>query len=145
MSMTYGVRGVVAPGGEASIEAQQGRILFDGSAASGEVLPGPAHLLASALAACMLKNVERMSGMLKFAYQGATIEVEAEREEPPPRIVRLRYVLRVTCEESAARLGLLHRNILKFGTITNTLSSCCELNGHVVGVRADGTTVPVEI
>ncbi|MBX3474415.1 MAG: OsmC family protein [Planctomycetes bacterium] len=139
MSMTYRVSAAVAPGGAASIEAQQGHIAFDGSAASGEALPGPAHLLAAALAACMLKNVERMSGMLKFAYTGATVEVEAEREEPPPRIVRLRYTLKVACEESPARLGLLQRNILKFGTITNTLSACCELTGQLIGLRKDGS------
>lgn len=144
MSMTYRVAAAVQPGGLAHIDALEGRIPFDGSSASGDALPGPAHLLAAALAACMLKNVERMAGMLKFAYQGATVEVEAEREEPPPRIVRLHYRLQVRCEESAARLGLLHRNILKFGTITNTLSSCCKLNGQLVGIRADGTTVPAD-
>jgi len=141
MSMQYSASGKVEPGGRAEIRAQHSRIEFDGSAGSGEVLPGPAHLLAAALCACMLKNVERMAGMLKFSYTGASIEVKAVREEPPPRITTLHYVLRVETPEPEKRIGLLHRNILKHGTITNTLAAACELSGEVIGVREDGTEV----
>lgn len=139
--MHYKAAAQVAPGGEGLIETLKSRIAFDGSAGSGDILPGPAHLLAASLCACMLKNVERMSGMLRFKYRGASIEVEATRDEPPPRIVTLQYVLRVETDESEQRLSLLHRNILKHGTITNTLSAVCELSGEVVGIRSDGTTV----
>jgi uncharacterized OsmC-like protein len=139
VSMIYKAAAMVSPGGKAHIETLQARIDFDGSAGPGQTLPGPAHLLAASLCACMLKNVERMSGMLPFKYTQAAITVEAEREEPPPRIVRLRYQLRVHTDEPAQRLLLLHRNILKHGTITNTLSTACSLEGELIGVRADGT------
>lgn len=137
--MRYQATARVAPGGEGYIDTQQSRIEFDGSAGSGETLPGPAHLLAASLCACMLKNVERMSELLRFKYSGASIEVEATRGEPPPRIVSLRYTLRVETEEPEQRLSLLHRNILKHGTITNTLAAQCDLQGELVGVRQDGT------
>jgi len=72
--------------------------------------------------------------MLRFSYQRATIHVSVEREEPPPRIVRARYTLRVETDEPEARPELLHRTIRKFGTITNTLAAAADLKGDVVGV-----------
>lgn len=139
MPTNYEASATVEHGGKAVIESVQSRIEFDGTAGAGGVLPGPAHLLAASLCACILKNVERMSGMLPFKYTRAAIEVNAEREEPPPRIVRLRYTLRVHTAEPALRVELLHRNILKHGTITNTLASACDVKGIVLAVRPDGS------
>jgi uncharacterized OsmC-like protein len=127
----YCVDGSNRPGGAATIASHTSTIAFDGSAETGERLPGPADLLAAALAACMLKNVERFAGILPFRYQQARIEVEVEREEPPPRIVRARYTLTIATDEPDHRLDLLHRNILRFGTITNTLAAACELSGTI--------------
>lgn len=132
----YEVDGENLPGGAAHLTTKGGVIAFDGGATSGEALPGPADLLAAALAACMLKNVERFSRILRFRYRRATIHVAAERAEPPPRLVRATYTLRVETDESDARVALLHRNILKFGTITNTLAAAADLQGEIVAVRA---------
>ncbi len=129
---SYTIEAESAHGGGATIVARATTIAFDGSAGTGELLPGPADLLAAALAACILKNVERFSTILPFRYQRARIHVEIEREEPPPRIVRARYALRIVTDESEHRLELLHRNILRFGTITNTLAAACELEGTIV-------------
>ncbi|MGO8684427.1 MAG: OsmC family protein [Thermoleophilia bacterium] len=131
----YEVQGENLPGGHAHVVTHGSEIRFDGSAATGEELPGPADLLAAALAACILKNVERFSGMLRFRYRRATVSVAVEREEPPPRIVRAHYTLRIETDESAQRLDLLHRNILKFGTITNTLAAAGDLQGEIVAVH----------
>ncbi|MFN0245349.1 MAG: OsmC family protein [Kofleriaceae bacterium] len=128
----YTVTGETSPGGEAALSARTSRIVFDGSAQSGDILPGPADLLCAALSECILKNVERFSKLLPFHYIAASIRVEAEREEPPPRIVRMRYVLRVVTDESPHRVELLHTNILKFGTITNTLKAACDIHGEIV-------------
>jgi hypothetical protein len=62
---------------------------------------GSAELLAMAVAACVLKNVERFSGILPFAYGGSSIHVTAEREEPPPRIARIHIGPRVITDEPA--------------------------------------------
>ena len=128
----YRVEGENAPEGGAAIASRASTIAFDGSAGTGESLPGPADLLAAALAACMLKNVERFSGLLPFRYQHARVQVELERQEPPPRIVRARYTLRIVTDEPQHRLELLHHNILRFGTITNTLAAACELEGTIL-------------
>ena len=131
----YEVHGENVAGGTARLVARAATIAFDGSAATGDVLPGPADLLAAALAACMLKNVERFSHILPFRYRRAEAEVVVEREEPPPRIVRARYTLRVETDEPDRRVALLHRNIRSFGTISNTLALACDLQGEIVAVR----------
>ena len=104
----------------------------------GDTLPGPAHLLASALAACVLKNVERFSHMLPFEYAGALVDVELERQDKPPRIVRASYRLVVDTDEPTARCRLLHKNIAKFGTISNTLALACALSGSMQARRPSG-------
>jgi len=62
--MWYAFDAENAPGGPATISARDSTITFDGSAATGELYPRPADLLAAALAACILKNVERFSRLL---------------------------------------------------------------------------------
>jgi uncharacterized OsmC-like protein len=130
-AMTYSVHASVQAGGEAMVHSRTSAIPFDGSAIAGEVLPGPADLLCAALSACILKNVERFSHILPFRYESARIQVTAEREEPPPRIVRLTYRLSIVTDESEAHLALLHRNIQRYGTITNTLAKACEVSGTI--------------
>ena len=140
--MRYEVRGENVPGGAGRLVARATTIDFDGSVTTGDQLPGPADLLAAALAACMLKNVERFAHILPFRYRCATVEVVVEREEPPPRIVRARYMLRVETDEPDRRVELLHRNIRTFGTITNTLSLACDVTGEIVALRPGSGPVP---
>lgn len=90
---------------------------------------GPADLLATAFAACVLKNVERFSGIMPFRYDSASISVTAEHEGRPSRISRIRYLLRIKTDEPLQRVALLRRNIERFGTILNTLSAACEVRG----------------
>jgi uncharacterized OsmC-like protein len=130
-AMRYSVEATNLPGGTAAVAAHASTIAFDGSAETGELLPGPAALLAAALAACILKNVERFSGLLPFRYEHARVHVELEREEPPPRIVRARYALRILTDEPEQRLELLHRNIVRFGTVTDTLAAGCDVSGTI--------------
>ena len=137
--MWYAVDAENGPGGPATISARDSTITFDGSAGTGELYPGPADLLAAALAACILKNVERFSGLLQFRYEHAHVRVEIERQEPPPRIARARYTLRIATSEPQHRLELLHRNIQRFGTITNTLAAACELDGTIAAEAPAGT------
>lgn len=140
-TQSYQATGSVRAGGEGHLDAHGLATPFDGTAGRLDALPGPADVLCAALCACMLKNVERFSQMLPFRYESASIEVTAEREEPPPRIVRMRYRLRVVTDEPAHRVELLHKNVRKFGTITNTLAAACELSGEIEAV-APGTRQP---
>ena len=93
---------------------------------------GPADLLGAAFAACLLKNVERFSQILPFRYESASVHVVLEREDRPPRIARIHYSLRLVTDEPADRIALLERNLIKFGTIYNTLAAACKVTGEVV-------------
>lgn len=132
--LKYGVTAGVTGRGvsRGSIAEKSAEIEFDTSAGQIDTLPGPADLLVTAFAACVLKNVERMSSFMPFAYQSATIKVTGERETDPPRMVRIHYVLTVVTDEPERRLELLHRNISRQGTIHNTLALACEVTGEIV-------------
>lgn len=134
---TYTVSAQVRPGGDAFANARTSILPFDATAQSGDVLPGPADLLCVALSACILKNVERFSHILPFRYESASIEVSADREAPPPRIVRMHYHLRIVSDEPANRVDLLHKNIRRCGTITSTLAAACEVTGEIEAVSAE--------
>jgi uncharacterized OsmC-like protein len=91
----------------------------------------PVELLLSALAACMIKGVERVSPTLKFQFDGVDLRLEAERQDAPPKLISIRYEIVVATEESDQRLDLLHRNILKYGTISNTLAAAVPVAGTI--------------
>ena len=91
----------------------------------------PVELLLSALAACMIKGAERVLPTLKFQLEGMSVALEADRQDAPPKLTAIRYQITVDTPESEARLDLLHRNILKYGTISNTLSAAVPLTGTI--------------
>jgi uncharacterized OsmC-like protein len=92
----------------------------------------PVELLLSALAACMLKGIERVTPILKFELAGASVELEGIRQDAPPKLTLIRYRIEVETAESDARLDLLHRNVLKYGTISNTLAGAVPMEGVLV-------------
>jgi uncharacterized OsmC-like protein len=128
---TYLVEAQSQAGGVAHATSKQHTIGFDASAGQSETVPGPADLLAAAFAACVLKNVERFSHILPFAYQRAEIHVEADRQGAPPRIAAVRYRLHIVTDEPAQLVDLLHRNIARHGTIYNTLAAVCDVTGEI--------------
>lgn len=91
----------------------------------------PVELLLSALAACMIKGAERVLPTLKFQMDGMTVALEADRQDAPPKLTAIRYQITVATAETDARLDLLHRNILKYGTISNTLAAAVPLTGTI--------------
>ena len=91
----------------------------------------PAELLLAAVAACMIKGIERVSPMLDFQLTGVLVELHAVRQDSPPKIVSIDYVLTVETGESDQRLELLHKNVRKYGTISNTVAAATALNGVI--------------
>jgi uncharacterized OsmC-like protein len=91
----------------------------------------PVELLLSALAACMIKGVERVSPTLNFQFDGVDLRLEADRQDAPPKLTAIRYQIIVATGESDQRLDLLHRNILKYGTISNTLAPAVPMTGTI--------------
>lgn len=91
----------------------------------------PAELLLTALAACLLKGIERAIPMLDFSLRGVEVRVHGVRQDSPPRMLRVEYELAVDTDETNDRLALLHRNLQKFGTVHNTLAASVELSGSI--------------
>ena len=89
----------------------------------------PAELLLAALAACIIKGIERITPMLGFQLRGAEVRVHGVRHDVPPRLERIDYEIWVDTDESDARLALLHKNVKKYGTVFNTVAPGTTLRG----------------
>jgi len=109
--------------------AKQAEIALDTDPAGRSDAMNPVELLLSALAACMIKGIERVTPMLHFQFGGAEVRLEATRQDAPPKLTEIRYEIIVETDETDQRLDLLHRNVLKYGTISNTLAAAVPLNG----------------
>lgn len=91
----------------------------------------PAELFLASIAACMIKGIERLMPMLDFKLRGVEVHLHAMRQERPPRIVSVDYELIVDTDENDHRLELLHTNVLKYGTISNTVATATKLEGVI--------------
>jgi uncharacterized OsmC-like protein len=91
----------------------------------------PAELLLASLAACILKGAERVLPLLNFSLAGIEVAIQGQRQDAPPKMVAITYQIVVDTAESDQRLDLLHRNIRKYGTISNTLADAVALSGTI--------------
>ena len=128
---TYAVaaRGVDAHGSLARTKAAE--IVLDTDLAGRPDAFNPAELLLAAVAACMIKGIERVTPLLKFELRGVEVSLRAERQDSPPLIVSIDYEIVVDTGESDHRLDLLHTNVRKFGTISNTVAKATRLEGTI--------------
>lgn len=130
--LSYEITATVKDGGIANAMANHAEIAFDATSGRDEVLPNPAELLLTALAACMLKNVQRYSEILHIPYRQAKITIHGDRNDNPPFMSTIHYRLEVDTDVEERKIENWHKNILKFGTVTNTLAKACELTGEMV-------------
>lgn len=91
----------------------------------------PAELLLAAVAACMIKGIERVTPMLKFDLRGVEVRLHGVRQDSPPKMVSIDYEIIVETDEEDRRLDLLHTNVRKFGTISNTIAEATKLEGTI--------------
>lgn len=129
--LEYKIVASVEQGGAAEARANQSQITFDASSGRDAVLPNPAELLLTSVAACMLKNVQRYSEILNIPYCSATITVNGTRNDNPPYMKEITYELTVDTDADEKRMANWHKNILKFGTISNTVARACALKGEM--------------
>ena len=129
--MEYHIKASSVSNQDAVIHIKQSDIDFGTTPKTAETLPNPAELFLGAFASCILKNVERFSGMMKFSYTKATIEVNATRLENPPRMEHLIYNVTIYTNDKKLNTDLLKKNIEKFGTIYNTVKLSCSISGTV--------------
>jgi len=112
-------------------EAKAARLVLDTDMEGRVDAFNPAEMLLASLAACLLKGAERVTPMLKFDLRGIEIGLHGIRQDSPPKMVRIDYEIVVDTDESDQRLDLLHRNLRKYGTISNTLTEATELVGTI--------------
>lgn len=129
--MNYYIEASSLANADAVIQIKQSQIAFGTTAATADTLANPAELLLGAFASCILKNVERFSGILKFTYSKANIEVNATRLENPPRMDHIKYQLTIHSTDEKLNTVLLQKNIEKFGTIFNTVKQSCSISGTI--------------
>jgi uncharacterized OsmC-like protein len=111
--------------------AKAARIMLDTDMAGRDDAFNPAEMLLASLAACMLKGAERVAPMLEFELRGIEVSLQGTRQDSPPKMVRIDYEIVVDTDEGDQRLDLLHRNLRKYGTISNTLAEAAELVGTI--------------
>jgi uncharacterized OsmC-like protein len=91
----------------------------------------PAELLLAAVAACMIKGIERIAPVNHFSYRGVEVRLRGLREDSPPFMAEITYELIVDTDEDDRKLDLMHHNVRKYGTIFNTVSAATKLNGTI--------------
>ena len=91
----------------------------------------PAELLLAAIAACIIKGIERVTPMIHFQFRGVEVSLHGERQDTPPLMTRITYELLVDTDETDQRLDLLHTNVRKYGTISNTIARATTLEGTI--------------
>jgi uncharacterized OsmC-like protein len=91
----------------------------------------PAELFLAAVAACMIKGIERVMPMLKFELRGVEVKLHGVRQDAPPKMISVDYEIIVDTDEDDRRLDLLHTNVRKFGTISNTVAEATKLEGSI--------------
>ena len=91
----------------------------------------PAELFLAAIGACMIKGIERVTPMLNFNMRGVEVKLNGVRHDSPPKIIAVDYELIVDTDETDQRLELLHTNICKYGTISNTVAEATKLEGRI--------------
>jgi uncharacterized OsmC-like protein len=92
----------------------------------------PAELFLAAIAACILKGIERVTPMLRFDLRGTEVKLHGVRQDSPPKMISVDYELIVDTDEDDRRLELLHTNVRKFGTIFNTVATATRLEGRIM-------------
>lgn len=111
--------------------AKDAALTLDTDVAGREDAFNPAELLLASIAACMIKGAERVAPMIQFDLRGMEVRLHGVRQDAPPKMIRIDYEIIVDTPENDQRLDLLHKNIRKYGTVSNTIAAATELNGVI--------------
>ena len=71
----------------------------------------PAELLLAAVAACMIKGIERIAPMNNFKYRDVEVRIQGVRQDSPPFMSSITYELIIDTDEDDRRLDLMHYNV----------------------------------
>ena len=96
----------------------------------------PAELFLAAIAACMIKGIEQVAPMIHFHFKGVQVKLHGSRQDAPPMMIAVDYESVVDTMEDDRRLELLHTNVQKPGTISNTVAKATKLEGTIRRLKA---------
>ncbi len=122
-------RRIDAHGSEA--RAGEARLVLDTDLSGRTDAFNPAELFLASVAACILKGIERVTPLLGFALDGVEVRLHGQRQDAPPKMVSVTYEIIIDTAETDQRLELLHKNIRKYGTISNTVADALNLTGTI--------------
>lgn len=129
--MKYSIKATATKSKDAILIVKKTTIPFGTTEATATSLANPAELFLGSIAACILKNVERFSELLKFKYHKADITVKAIRAKRPPAMEKIEYELVIYSKDDNLNVTLLKKNVEKYGTIYNTVIRSCEITGTI--------------
>jgi len=127
----YSVTAWRVDAGGSVARCKDGQIVLDTALAGRTDTFNPAELFLAAIAACMIKGIERITPMLKFRLQGVAVSLVGRRQDAPPKMIGVEYELWIETDKTERRLDLLHHNVRNFGTIFNTVLAACPLEGTI--------------
>ncbi len=117
------------------VHCKQAELIIDTDLKGRADALNPAELLLAAVSACILKNIERIAPIIDFHFRSVTVKVHGVRQDSPPKMLSIDYVIKVDSDENDRKLNLMHDNIKKYGTVYNTVAPGTALSGTLQ--RAD--------
>lgn len=127
--LTFAVEAWRVDAKESRAACKDAELVLDTDLAGRRDALNPAELLLAALAACMLKGIERVTPILQFSLRGVRVVIQGVRQDVPPRMESIAYEIVVDTDEPDRRLELLHDNVRKYGTVFNTVAPGTRLAG----------------
>lgn len=114
------------------VNSKQAELVIDTGMSGRPDALNPVELLLAALSACIIKGIERVAGTLGIDYDTVNVALKAHRPVDEARIEDITYVIRIGTDADQSKLELLHKNLMKFGTIYNTVKTGTKLSGVIV-------------
>lgn len=120
-------------------QTKEARLVLDTDIAGRLDAFNPAELLLASIAACMIKGIERVTPLIQFQLRGISVKLHGIRQDSPPMMTEITYEIIVDTDEDDRRLELLHTNVRKYGTISNTVARATKLDGTIRRVSTSST------
>ncbi len=129
--MTFEVAATRNDSSGSTVRSKTAELTIDTSMAGRLDALNPVELLLASLSACLIKGIERVAGNLGIEYESVDVSLTARRPLDDARIEDINYLVRIETEADRNTLDLLHKNLMKYGTIYNTIKSGTKLTGSI--------------
>lgn len=90
----------------------------------------PVETLLSAVGDCLLTALDYVSQLSRVPIAAAAVEVEGERQDKPPTLTQIRYVLRISSDAPDERLERMVELARANSTVFQTVSMAVPIAGH---------------